>query len=749
MLKRLSGSFSQSSDQLLLPPVSPGFGIHSPAAAGSAPSSPHSYRAPTQGYPFPPVHHPSAPPSPGAIDRTTLHKTLSLLSALLVALDDLRSASLAHSKAHKRVGKAIKDLGVSAWGDKALKESRDPVLAEALLASAAMYDTLGDVDLKLAKVVQSEYESVNDHASRSFKKTAKEEKTYEESLGALDAKVSKATVSYNKHASKPAHSPHALTSAQFDTLTSSHSNYVETLQNLQVQATELQRAYGEQIAARRETVGREVARCLTGLAEKSWRNRVEATRKGGETIGRILARGVWVGEGMQHVHEHERRGAELRGRGTLDAEGEANEKRDEGKNSTPVQPEEASSSEPPDHASRGKHGLVRGPRAPSTSTTNTQNSTSASTSMTASLATPPSPQPHSNPLPVQPAPASSIAEETTRFDAPQWSATTQQEEIAPPRPPLPPTATSTSHDLGGGRTLPRGWYLDPSFANHLEEDGPPVSPRLEQSGTSSTSTYDVLPSRGEDDGTATRPTPRHGSAPDGNHPFQPSGDLDEWGRGTADTHEELEGQQSFVRRMSQKYGGGGEGDTDSRYTLPSRSTSPPSHNRSNSRVSLLAKRYSSPPEPTRLASSPDPATSPPRRPLPPPHRPYSSVQVESPRAGGPDRPPAFSRESFPSIHSSSHSQTHALRLAPDLAAHPSTSTSSHGDSSTTTTSDAHPPFCACQSCTTLHYARPGRDETTRADEERLQRELRIAGGGIGNTLRGLVGKGREVFGRMG
>jgi hypothetical protein len=39
---------------------------------------------------------------------------------------------------------------------------------------------------------------------------------------------------------------------------------------------------------------------------------------------------------------------------------------------------------------------------------------------------------------------------------------------------------------------------------------------------------------------------------------------------------------------------------------------------------------------------------------------------------------------------------------------------------------------------------------TRSEEERLQKELRVGGKAGGGTLmRGLVGKSKEVFGRMG
>lgn len=44
--------------------------------------------------------------------------------------------------------------------------------ADALLESSAMYETLGEVDQKLAKFVQNEYESINDFTSKYFKKTA-------------------------------------------------------------------------------------------------------------------------------------------------------------------------------------------------------------------------------------------------------------------------------------------------------------------------------------------------------------------------------------------------------------------------------------------------------------------------------------------------------------------------------------------------------------------------------------------------
>lgn len=144
MLKRLSGTFSQSTDQLLLPPISPGGFLPS---SGSAPSSPQAYltrstrggtHSPSnsfsspQAYPFPPTPSTSTSTSkPITLDRSTLHKSLQALSNLLVALDELRSASLIYSKAEKKVSKGLKELS-TCWGDKVSKDMRDSTIGESI-----------------------------------------------------------------------------------------------------------------------------------------------------------------------------------------------------------------------------------------------------------------------------------------------------------------------------------------------------------------------------------------------------------------------------------------------------------------------------------------------------------------------------------------------------------------------------------------------------------------------------------------
>ncbi|GAA5945075.1 hypothetical protein JCM1841_002041 [Sporobolomyces salmonicolor] len=124
MLKRISGTFSQSSDHLLLPP-------HSPIPLPSPPNVvSRSDLSPSPSYPFPYTPSSSQPTKrQHQLDRPTLHKTLAALSALLVALDELRQSTGAQAKAQKRVSKAIKELA-GCWGNKVAQGARDPIVGE-------------------------------------------------------------------------------------------------------------------------------------------------------------------------------------------------------------------------------------------------------------------------------------------------------------------------------------------------------------------------------------------------------------------------------------------------------------------------------------------------------------------------------------------------------------------------------------------------------------------------------------------
>ncbi|GAA5879788.1 hypothetical protein JCM1840_001897 [Sporobolomyces johnsonii] len=769
MLKRISGTFSQSSDHLVPPPRSPS------GATIPLPSPPNvlsrSDPSPSPSYPFPYTPASSQPTKKQQqLDRPTLHKTLAALSALLVALDELRESNGAQAKAQKRVAKAVKELA-GCWGDKVAQGARDPVVGEssvsdALLASAGMYETLADVDAKHAKAVQQEYESINEVASKYFKKTAKEEKAYDEAFATLDGKVSKATSSYNKLS---ASSSRAGGMHKLDTLTSHHTAYMTSLHTLQSQASSLQSSYAEQIGEKRLAVGREVGRVACVLAERAWRNRVEGTRKGGERVGRVMDKGVWCEAGMGAAGEWERGGMA----GAMDDDAVAEEQE---RAITPQAPQTRQPS------------ILRGPRAPSTSTTNTQTSNAPSTGTMSSGGA--QEQQLSHPLPAPSSPSSPAQTHSSPQPAPARSplasAPSQPQQRQPPRTATcsPPAHSPSTLELDGGRTLPRGWYLDPSFANHHDPEPSVLDPaggqRRDSAGTSidptSVSAYPTSPrppltSPGRrlgsppGDGELRKPMPRYASAPVAATSTAQEA-VDEFGRsgraeGGAGGGEEREGwgvavdrQASFVARMSAKYSSTGGAVAEGREERerggeqPGERPSQPAsqtHVRSASRVQQLAKRYSSPPEPSAsgfaypspVSPDPVPTSTSGRRPLPPTHRHSSSLQLQTP----PHRPSFGISASYqtPARSFTSHS--------------PSTSSSfnEHPDSRSRTTSSstaAHTAVCACSTCTSLKYGSGGAggEGVGRDEEERMQRALR---GSEKGSLEKALGKARDVWGRMG
>ncbi|KAK4703168.1 hypothetical protein P7C70_g3051, partial [Phenoliferia sp. Uapishka_3] len=284
MLKRIS--FNKEPEPYLVPPSL------QPQYNSVAPGSPRT--------PLPPSPSRSAPPSPSlqnqtqagsyfpiqpTVDRPTLHRSLAALSNLLVALDEVRDLAGKTAKANKKVAKAQRELGAT-FGDKVENGARSDIVGAALLASAGMFENLSEVDGKHAK---------------------KEEKSFDETISALDGKVQKATQSYEKTRPRAqASSPAAAATAA-----AAHDKYITALSSLSTTIASVKKAYTESVGDQRQKSVREIARIMCSVADASWRSRVEATRRGGDKAGEVVARGVWCETGMPGLAPEEEEGEEV------------------------------------------------------------------------------------------------------------------------------------------------------------------------------------------------------------------------------------------------------------------------------------------------------------------------------------------------------------------------------------------------------------------------------------------------------
>ncbi|GAA5915364.1 hypothetical protein JCM6882_000233 [Rhodosporidiobolus microsporus] len=795
MLKRIS--FQKDKDPaFLVPPTrAAGAGSSSPLnrsprsspSNGTVPLPPVSPSSPS--YPFPYVPPPSVPAGPPrSLERPVLHKSLAALSGLLIALDELRETTSARTKAVKRVSKAVKELAGGFTEKSAGAGGKSEVIVEALGGCASMLEALLDVDQKAAKTLEKDYEAINDSAAKYFKRTAKEEKTYEDTLASLDAKIAKTTASYQSLSASSTSSRNMH--AALDSLTSQHTSYMNTLSNLSAQVQQTKASYAAAIAVKREAIAREVARATCGMAEKEWKSRVEATRKGGKEIGKVISGGAWCEAGMEEG-----------GAVTFSGDVVGDEAPPEPLSRQPAPPTNDFSPSPRQvqFDSVQRNTSLRGPRAPS-----------SSSALSASTASHP---PH--------APSYGSYESSQTGSA---TTTRQQSQpaSAPPPPSAPPVEQPTSRQSLDRPAQERRVSFDEREPPSVGVRTPLAQPARDNDPYSPTS---------PPPGFLQRPTPRYGSLPPHQQPSTASagGEADEFGRVSGGSGTNLQREDSFVARMSAKYAsatvgaavstGRGESGRDQ-----GGQADRPGHTRTDSRVQQLAKRYSSPPEtaypslPPLSPTAPNAPTSPPstggRRPLAPTHRQSNSLQYPSSSSSGtielsssyalpaPNRPQFGSSSSYqtvqgqlpqqqpygearrprayerasplPSQHESEFSSSTAAGsdqfAPPPSSSRPSFSSSpqpsydrytspphhvppqpSHfsaslrssprpydGDGETQV--GAHTRICACPDCTAAKYGASsgaGGEGVERDEEQRLQRLLRREKEG---TLKGLLAK---------
>lgn len=124
-------------------------------------------------------------------------------------------------------------------------------------------------------------------------KSQKEEKAFDETLSKLDYKVQHATSAYEK--TRP-RAPRSMSEAQ--SATASHDRYIQSLSSLSSSISAHKVAYAESSAVKRQRAVKEAARVLCSIAEASWRNRVEGTKKGGALAGLVVEKGVFCESSM-------------------------------------------------------------------------------------------------------------------------------------------------------------------------------------------------------------------------------------------------------------------------------------------------------------------------------------------------------------------------------------------------------------------------------------------------------------------
>ncbi|UZJ55419.1 hypothetical protein CBS101457_004739 [Exobasidium rhododendri] len=203
-----------------------------------------------------------------SIDRNDLHKGLKSLEGMLVTLDEYRDLKSKLAKCEKRLAKSLVELSKS----KALEE----VPSQTLLASSQIFDSITETTSKHAKMIQREYEALNEHCARYFKKVAKEEKAHDDQLDTLDSKVKKANTTHEKNAKKS-----GRVAIEY------HDKYIQNVQALTQEISRTKLTHGSSIGRKTFLTNLVVASTLGGMADSEFKVLCENVRKSGTHIGKL------------------------------------------------------------------------------------------------------------------------------------------------------------------------------------------------------------------------------------------------------------------------------------------------------------------------------------------------------------------------------------------------------------------------------------------------------------------------------
>ncbi|EPQ54144.1 hypothetical protein GLOTRDRAFT_94501 [Gloeophyllum trabeum ATCC 11539] len=225
-------------------------------------------------------------PAPVISERAEIHKGCKSLETLVNVLNDYCEAASAIVALQKKLAKALRE----AAGLKCTTE----IAANALNASATIFEALSDVDTKFAKVADKECDGLSNEVKKWFKKLAmyvqKEEKAHDERIANANARIKQAGQLYEKKSKKNVREA-----------TEEHARYINLLSVLGPEMSQDKHNHALFVTQRYTSTTYNVAAALSRIADAEWLRSCEGVRRFAPTVGqlgewRALCEGGWVGE---------------------------------------------------------------------------------------------------------------------------------------------------------------------------------------------------------------------------------------------------------------------------------------------------------------------------------------------------------------------------------------------------------------------------------------------------------------------
>ncbi|CAE7144605.1 unnamed protein product [Rhizoctonia solani] len=214
-------------------------------------------------------------------ERSEVHKSSKCIELVVTLFSDYCQAVTTLANLQKKLSRALRDAATS--------KGTGMVPANAMQASSALFEALGEVDGKLAKLAEKEYDHLSAEVRKHFKKMAKEEKAHDETTFNTNVRLKQASSSYDKKVK-----------GKVPYTAEEHAKHVHLLSALGNEMATAKLAHETLISQRHVGILFAVGASLSRVADACWTGSCEHVKRAGPLIGRIgqwksLCEGGWAG----------------------------------------------------------------------------------------------------------------------------------------------------------------------------------------------------------------------------------------------------------------------------------------------------------------------------------------------------------------------------------------------------------------------------------------------------------------------
>ncbi|KAL0568800.1 hypothetical protein V5O48_013183 [Marasmius crinis-equi] len=237
---------------------------------------------------------------PPLAERTDVHKACKSIENLLSVFNDYCEAVGVIATLQKKLSKALRETaGMKVTGE---------IAANALNASATIFEALNEVDAKFAKLADKEYDGISEEVKKWFRKLAKEERLHDERIVAANNKIKAAGKTI--HLEFTIHEARSIPpqGASYEKKSKKnprdaneeHVRYINLISAMGPEISQDKFNHSLMVTQRHSSTTFSIAACVSRVADAEWTKACEGVRRFSPTIGKLgewrsLCEGGWTG----------------------------------------------------------------------------------------------------------------------------------------------------------------------------------------------------------------------------------------------------------------------------------------------------------------------------------------------------------------------------------------------------------------------------------------------------------------------